>query len=264
MVVVSVPPVNEEVREFQAADGLTVTQVGAGGTLVVFVHGAFGWGRSFDRVAAKLRPEITSWFYDRRGYGEASRASGVPATVDRHIDDIVALLDGRRAVLIGHSFGGVMVLGAAVRAPELVAAIGIYETPIAWAPGWDDRPVKRAFASADPVGAGLRLVFGDRLESMNRERRAQLLIDAEEFLVEERSVRGETPPFDLAEVQVPTVYARSGPDVLPAVVDHLQDVLPQLQVIDLPGAGHHGHRSDPAGFAHFVRRTCSFADFGKS
>jgi pimeloyl-ACP methyl ester carboxylesterase len=215
-------------------------------------------------VAAQLSPEVTSWFYDRRGYGEASGAPGVPATVDRHVDDLVTLLDGRRAVVIGHSFGGVMALGAAVRAPALVAAVGLYETPIAWAPGWDDRPVTRAFASPDPAEAGMRLVFGNRLDLISPERRAQLQIDAVEFVVEEKSVRGEKPPYDLADVSAPVIYARSGPEVLPAVVAHLEEVLPQFGVIELPGAGHHGHRSDPAGFADFVRRTCELAEFEKS
>jgi pimeloyl-ACP methyl ester carboxylesterase len=241
------------------ADGLTITTVGSGDTLILFVHGAMGWGRSFDRVAAELGPEFTMLWYDRRGYGSASQAPGTPATVDRHAEDILAILDGRAAVLIGHSFGGVSVLSAATRRPDLVRAIGLYETPIAWAPEWDDSPLQRVFAAPDPVETGLRLMFGDRLDAMTPERQAQLRADGVEFMAEELSVRTGIPPFDPAEVVAPVVYGRTDPDVLAAIVAFLQRTIPHLEVVDLPGAGHHAHRTDPAAFAGLVRRACAAA-----
>jgi pimeloyl-ACP methyl ester carboxylesterase len=244
-------------RQYSAADGLTVTEVGAGDTLALFVHGAMGWGRSFDRVAALLGSELTMLWYDRRGYGEASNAPGSPATVERHAADIVTVLDGRRAVLIGHSFGGVSALCAATRAPDLVESIGLYETPIAWAPGWDDSPLQGVFAAPDPVETGLRLLFGDRLEEMTPQRQAQLRLDAREFLIEELSVRTGAPPFELSDVTAPVVYGRSDTTVLPAVFAYLELCIPQLEFVDLPGAGHHAHRSDPGGFADLVRRACA-------
>jgi pimeloyl-ACP methyl ester carboxylesterase len=251
-----VNPMTDEGRDFQVADGLTVTEVGSGSTLVLFVHGAMGWGRSFDRAAEHLGPDLTMWWYDRRGYGTASKAPGTPATVPTHIEDILTILDGRRAVLIGHSFGGVSVLGAAVRAHEQIEAIGLYETPIAWAPGWDDSPLQRVFRADDPVETGLRMLFGERLDAMTEERQAQLRLDGIEFIAEELSVRTGTPPYDLTKVVAPVTYGRTDAGMLPVVVDYLQKSIPHFDVVDLPGAGHHAHRTDPAAFAGLVRRAC--------
>ena len=77
-------------------------------------------------------------WYDRRGYGVSAGAADGPVTTDGHITDLLDVLDGRRAVVVGHSFGGVTAMGAAARAPQSVAAVVLYETSVAWVPGWDD------------------------------------------------------------------------------------------------------------------------------
>ena len=109
---------------------LAVTEVGSGDALVVFVHGVLGHGRSFDRVAAELDSECRMLWYDRRGYSGSAGAAGAPVTIDGHITDLLDVIDGRRAVVVGHSFGGVTAMGAAVRAPQSVAALVLYETSV--------------------------------------------------------------------------------------------------------------------------------------
>ena len=46
------------------------------------------------------------------------------------------LLDGRRALVFGHSYGGNVALAAAARHPELVVAVAVYETPLSWLDWW--------------------------------------------------------------------------------------------------------------------------------
>ena len=43
--------------------------------------------------------------------------------------DLVTIVGGRPAVLVGHSYGGDVALGAAAAAPEVVRAVGVYEPP---------------------------------------------------------------------------------------------------------------------------------------
>src|ERR1700731_2836522 len=102
---------------------LMVTESGSGEALVVFVHGVLDRGRSFSRVAEILSPDCRMLWYDRRGYGASTDAPGVPADISTHIDDVLTVLDGRTAVVVGHSFGGVIAAGAAVRAPGSVEAL---------------------------------------------------------------------------------------------------------------------------------------------
>jgi pimeloyl-ACP methyl ester carboxylesterase len=232
---------------------LAVTASGSGSPRVVFVHGVFDRGRSFERVAALLDDECRMLRYDRRGYGDSVDADRVPVGVDGHIDDLVAILDGEPAVVVGHSFGGIPVLGAALRAPELVQAVVLYETTIAWAPGWDDTPVRSLLAGEDPEGTGLRMLFR-RYDSMPEDERSRLRREARAFITEERSIRTGRPPYDIADLTAPLVFGTSGTDRFTAVSDHLHDVLGEVETVTLPGGRHNAHRNAPEAFAALVRR----------
>ena len=105
-------------------------------------------------------------------------AAGAPVTIDGHIADLLDVLDGRRAVVVGHSFGGVTAMGAAARAPQSVAALVLYETSVAWVPGWDDGVMREVLGSDDPEAAGLRVMLGDRYDTLSDDERARRRIDA--------------------------------------------------------------------------------------
>jgi pimeloyl-ACP methyl ester carboxylesterase len=244
------------VSDADAAD-LAVTRVGSGDPLVVFVHGVLGRGSAFDRVAAVLEPECEMLWYDRRGYGGST--SGAPPGIDGHIADLLAVLGERRAVLVGHSFGGVTAMGAAVQAPDLVDALMLYETSMAWVPGWDDGVMVGVLRSDDPEDAGLRMMLGERYETMSEEERARRCRDALAFIAEERSVRTGTPPFDVADIRAPVVYGRSGSNVMPMVLDYLQRKVQHVEVVTVSDTGHHAHRTAPEAFAGLVRRALELA-----
>jgi len=211
-------------------------------------------------VAELLDDEFRILYYDRRGYGEnAPAAIDGPVGVETHIDDLIEVLDGRHALVIGHSFGGVTALGAAVRAPELVDAIATYETSLAWSPGWDDTVMRGILAGPDPADAGLRLMLGERYDRMDDDERARRLIDAAAFAAEERSIRDRPPLYDVGDLEAPLTYGRSDPSVMPSVAAFLEATVPSLEIIELPGAGHHAHRSDPVGFSTLVRRSAERA-----
>jgi pimeloyl-ACP methyl ester carboxylesterase len=235
-----------------SATGLEVTEVGAGDRRVVFVHGVLDRGRSFNRVAGKLDGACRIEWYDRRGYGRSRELPGAPAAIDRHVDDLVAVLDGRAAVLVGHSFGGVAALGAAVRAPDLVHAVVVYETSIAWAPGWDDDGMSAIYSSPDPEEAALALMLGNAYERLDDGERAWRRIEARAFLAEEQSVRAG-PPYDVARITAPVVYGHGDHIVMPKVVEFLADNIERFETERIPGAGHPAHRTHPDEFAGLVR-----------
>jgi pimeloyl-ACP methyl ester carboxylesterase len=238
---------------------LDVTESGSGSQRVVFVHGVLDRGRSFERVGTLLEDECRLLWYDRRGYGGSVDADGAPLGVDGHIDDLIDLLDGEPAVVVGHSFGGVTVVGAALRAPELVQAVVLYETGFAWAPGWDDSPVRSLLGGEDPGGEGVRKLFPRRYESMSEDERSLLRREGSAFLAEERSVRTGRPPYDIADLTVPLVFGSSGVARFTAVADHLHDVLGDVETVVIPGGDHNAHRTAPEAFADLVRRGISRA-----
>jgi 3-oxoadipate enol-lactonase len=112
-------------------------QVTGDGPTVVLVHG-FGldmrmWDPQVNHLAARFRVVR----YDCRGFG-ASGPFG-PAVPYTHAGDLLALLDQLgidRAVLAGLSFGGRVVMQAALAAPERVAGLVLLDAVLDGVP-WD-------------------------------------------------------------------------------------------------------------------------------
>lgn len=227
---------------------------GTGDQLVVFVHGVLDRASSFGRVAAFLSDQCHMVFYDRRGYGQSVAAAAQPADIGVHADDLLDVLDGRRAVVVGHSFGGVSVLHAALRHPELFAAVVLYETGMAWLPEWDDRALAGLLWQEDAEVAAARMMFRERFDAMTPDDQATRVLESRAFVAEERSVRRRPPPFDVADLTVPLVYGRSESPMFRTVTAHLEQVVPDVEVVELRDAGHNAHRTQPAAFADLVMR----------
>ena len=94
---------------------------------IVLVHGAWHggwcWRRVADRLSAKGRyiaaPTLS-------GVGERSHLAGSGITLSTHIDDVVNEIkwkDLDHVVLVGHSYGGLVITGVAERIRERIAAI---------------------------------------------------------------------------------------------------------------------------------------------
>ena len=177
-----------------------------------------------------------------------------PSRYATHVEDLIDVLDGRRGVVVGHSFGGVTALGTALAAPELVESVVLYETGMAWAPGWDDTRLRQILWGVDPHEGALRLMLGDRVDAMTPQQRAHWLAQTRAFVAEERSVRTGTAPFDVASLKVPLVFGLERNAVSSVVADYLTDVVDDVSVVDFVGAGHNAHLSQPEAFADLVRR----------
>src|SRR3954469_22439695 len=91
----------------------------AGAPLVVLVHGSMDRSAAFARCRRHLR-DLHVVLYDRRGYGR-SAGLGAPS-IEGHAEDLLAVIDGRPCVVVGHSIGGLFALIAAQRAPSVVRA----------------------------------------------------------------------------------------------------------------------------------------------
>ena len=93
----------------------------------VLVHGAWHGGWKWRFVAPILRraghevyaPSLT-------GLGDRAHLATPRIDLEVHVQDVVALLeteDLRGVVLVGHSYGGMVVTGVAVRAPERIRRV---------------------------------------------------------------------------------------------------------------------------------------------
>lgn len=96
-------------------------------TTFVLVHGSWGSGSDFEQVAMILRrhghrvlnPTLS-------GVGERAHLADLDITLSTHIMDVVNIIlweDLKDFVLVGHSYGGMVITGAADRIHERIASI---------------------------------------------------------------------------------------------------------------------------------------------
>lgn len=110
----------------RSADGTSIGFARLGsGPAVVFVHGSLSTGDDWRQVATAMAGQCTCFLMDRRGRGRSGDASDY--AIDREYDDIKAVLDvaGPGTHLVGHSYGAIGALGAALGAP--IGRLVLYE-----------------------------------------------------------------------------------------------------------------------------------------
>ena len=113
-------------RAFAAANGAER------GIPIVLLHATLSLSVQLIGLARLLAVRGPVFALDRRGSGESAMPVPRPLDVVVHVADIAALLDAEEitaALLIGHSFGGVVALEAAARLPGRVCAVIAWEPP---------------------------------------------------------------------------------------------------------------------------------------
>jgi pimeloyl-ACP methyl ester carboxylesterase len=207
--------------------------------------------------------------FDRRGYGR-SVGAGVAASFDDHVDDLLGVIDGRTAAVVGHSLGGVIALAAAERRPDLVRAVGAFESPRPWTAWWPrdtagGEVMLRADAPEDAAEAFMRRMIGDERwdglpERTRRERRAE----GPALVAEMRFLQAPPGPYDPARIEVPVVVARGGESTghHRRTADELASLVAGAELVEIAGALHGAHVSHPAAFAGYVERVVALAGGG--
>lgn len=181
------------------------------------------------------------------------------AGIARHVDDLLTVVGSEPAVLVGHSFGGLIALGAAAEAPALVEAVGVYEPPLAWCEWW---PERQTVGPGDEAAEQfLRQVLGSKgwealPESFKATRRREGAALAADF--EAASTEGAV---DFADVLSPVAVAH-GSHSEPCFVRSAQTIaaaIHQSTLAVIQGAAHGVHLSHPAAFARWIRTVVSLA-----
>jgi pimeloyl-ACP methyl ester carboxylesterase len=234
----------------------------SGDPVVVLIHGSLDRGSSFARVVRRL-PDLHTITYDRRGYHHSRDVLPVADTLDIHIDDLFSVIGGRPAVVIGHSFGGTIALGAALR-PEpasTILALAAFEPPLPWLPVPGNKASAARKYDDDPAVVSeqfFRRVVGnaawDRLSDEAKEERR---LDGPALAAEMRSIREDEPPFDPRRLAMPAVFGRGDRSSARqrGGVQWLVENVVGSELIEFPGSGHGAHLSHPDAFASLVRRT---------
>jgi len=233
------------------------SSAGPDAPIVVVVHGAMDRASSFGRVARQLA-DVHVVRYDRRGYGRSAGES--VGSLDDHVDDLLAVIDGRCVTVFGHSIGGVIALVAAERAPGQVRSVLAYEAPAPWSTWWPAPAVATGSVPGrtpdEEAEAFMRRAIGDRYwDRLPARTRADRRAEGPALLADIASLRG-SPPFDARGIAVP-VLAASGAETTwwhTRATRELADVTPAGELAVVAGAHHAVHLSHPTATAHLIRR----------
>lgn len=233
---------------------------------LVCLHASAASAREWDALVALLPPRLHALTPDLLGYAGPLRwPVGTAVSLDEEADAVAPLLPAHGAHLFGHSYGGAVALQLALRRPERIRSLTLYE------------PARFALLAGDPALADLRRLAGRIGERVHAGR----LHEAAEAFVDEGSGGGRWAALGARARQavvrrMPKVDAEFGAlfaDRVPAsaytklempvrlvggscsppragqVLDRLARLLPAATRVTLAGLGHGGPIEDPARFA---------------
>jgi pimeloyl-ACP methyl ester carboxylesterase len=215
----------------------------------IIVHGVMDRGATFEPTRRRM-PDVAVTLYDRRGYGDSPHGLAQP-DLSAHVADLIEIIDGRRTILIGHSFGGLVAIGAAVELPQLVLAVGLYEPPMPWLDEWPSPP---AFGSpADAAEIFFRTIVGKGAwEALPEGFREDRCGEGPALLGDFASAQNMSVSF--ADVMCPVAVAhgsKSAPHYVEAART-LADGFDHAPLTVIDGAAHGVHLSHPDGFAAWI------------
>jgi pimeloyl-ACP methyl ester carboxylesterase len=231
---------------------------------IVLVHGAPDRARSFTAVVNELGGHAVTT-YDRRGYGE--RAGSLPRPSEdifEQADDLIAVIGERPTAVVGHSFGAIVAMAAAIKEPHLITALGLWEPPLVWTSWWPDERMRvnteKLVASTDHSLLGelyTRTAMGEAAwQALPSARRAGYRAEGAALHADMCSILGE--PYSLASLKAPIlVGCGSGEN---RGYDHVARRLASYlsaELFEVPGAPHMVHRAQPATFARFATRAAA-------
>jgi pimeloyl-ACP methyl ester carboxylesterase len=271
-----------------AVDGATLAYREQGdGEPVVFVHGSSSDLRTWQQQLPAIARSYRAIAYSRR-YARPNEDIEPDADDQMlpHVDDLVSLLrllDAAPAHLVGHSWGAFICLLTAIRHPGLVRSLVLAEPPVltlltSVPPrlaellrlslrrpstalailGFGARthwPAQKAFRRGDAEAALLRMAHGmlgkDAYERLPEERKQQ----ARENL---NTLRAQVlgagfPPLsddEVHRVAAPTllITGERSPAYPLRLTDRLQQLLPNAERVEIPGASHLMHEENAAAF----------------
>ncbi len=240
------------------------------GPAIVFVHGSVSTHTDWMPVARLLSDRFTCFAMDRRGRAKSGEGIG-PYSIEREYEDIEAVLaaakteTGRDPYLVGHSYGAICALGAAMRHP--VPRLVVYEPPLpAGGPvaGENLEPYARAIAEGDPDKAlelGLAAFPKMPAEDITALRvsrawprlRALAKSWIRELVEMDAQSRDLTHYSALSCPSMLLVGSLSPEHPMLDAARALAKVLPVMRVEWLPGQGHSAMREAPEIVARLIR-----------
>ncbi len=263
-----------EVATVVSQDGTPIAYERSGeGPPLVLVHGTTSDRSTWEPVLPELQKHFTVYAVDRRGRGKSGDGGGSAYDIECEFEDVVAVIDsiGEAVGLLGHSYGAICALEAALRSNR-VRRLVLYEGGFPVAEGTELYPPE----ALDSIRSSLEV--GDREGALTTFYRDIAMISPEEIEMlrslpiwpirvalaptlphEMRAFESYVSNFDparLDNLRTPTLLLLGGdsPALEKAAAEALDAALPDSQIVVMPHQAHIAHRTAPELFAREVVR----------
>jgi pimeloyl-ACP methyl ester carboxylesterase len=246
------------------AEPIFYREAGAGSPLLL-IHGDLSeglqtWARQIESLAAHHRLLVP----DRRGHGASPREPRSYTIAGDAIDalDVADRAGADRFHLAGHSYGGLVAIEVARRAPERVSSLHLLEPPYlgllpdnpAVAPlitrGREIRQLARGWEAEETAAAFFAMLAGPAGVDRLRQSAEWPAIVHEAERIADAESPADYPPAALAELRpdLPVVVYTGGRSNagLQALARRLAELLPQARLVAVPTASHAVQRTGAA------------------
>lgn len=244
----------------------------ASGTPLVFLHGATGDGQAWNHLLPELTQRWHVYALDLRGHGQSGWGKGAETYhVSRNASDIVAFLREQvkeKAVLVGHSWGGVIALVCAAQTENDVRGLILEDPPFGIRrEGPELKPymeyfswisqIKKTAHTLDAMKAAILETYPDGMPAEYLEPYAKrLLVVDPVFLAAIQAgsqvMGGVDLAFAVRTVKCPILLFQADSAMGSALTQEDVDVVlanaPDTRLIKVPGVGHMIHDERPTEF----------------
>jgi len=239
---------------------------------LVLLHGIARVAHTFDHVAPHFNDNYRVIAVDMRGHGDSGwDAQGAYLVEDyvRDIEGLAAQLGLRNIVLWGNSTGGRVAQVFAGLHPELVSALIVEDVGPERPPSISDRVTQRVareeqgWASADELLAQVKTEYPRTAESLLRNfvrHGSRQRADGRIVWKRDPAITKGFVPTELwasvSKIASPIIYVLGGASTIVPVQtqEQLRRVLPQMQIVTMPGLGHYPSEENPADFLAIADR----------
>ncbi|HVA70045.1 MAG TPA: alpha/beta fold hydrolase [Acidimicrobiales bacterium] len=231
---------------------------------VICVHGALDRAGAFARLARRL-DGFDLVAYDRRGY-QGSRDLK-PLGLDFHLDDLSSLVarEAQRlpVILFGHSFGGVVTFGVALREFASVQLVVNYESPFPWIlPRPSSRPPLTNDSGFEAERFFRRVVSDTAWNRLSEQQRESRRLDGPGLLSDLSTIQRDVAPYDIAQLKVPSTYVygdAESADYYRALGVELAKLDSSITTVEMELAGHSAHLGNPSQVAELIHHRWDLA-----
>ncbi|MFB7864314.1 alpha/beta fold hydrolase [Streptomyces sp. NPDC056069] len=252
----AIPPEPKRAALTVAGRRLSFLDFGGSGGPLLALHGHFGEGRTFARLAGELGDSWRIIALDQRGHGFSDSSPEYSRT--GYVEDAAAVLDHlgiHGAVVLGHSLGGVNAYQLAARFPGLVHALIVEDIGVevhgdlSFSLSWPHRAPTRAELAEElgPSAGYLAEAVREYPDGWG------LAFDPKDMDVSQQHLNGDHW-IDWLASECPALIVRGSRSAVLGA-EHAKEMAfrrPRTRLVELP-AGHTVHETVPVEFAAAVR-----------